>query len=73
VTEVDIPRNRIGLSMRRDGGASAREDRAARGGPAGPKGPGKGPRGPKGPMKAGPKASGTGAFGAALMDAMKRR
>jgi uncharacterized protein len=73
VTEVDIPRNRIGLSMRRDGGASAREDRAARGGPAGPKGPGKGPRGPKGPMKAGPKESGTGAFGAALMDAMKRR
>ena len=73
VTEVDIPRNRIGLSMRRDGGASAREDRAARGAPAGPRGPGKGPRGPKGPMKAGPKESGTGAFGAALMDAMKRR
>ncbi len=50
VTEVDIPRKRIGLTMRKDGGASAQEDRAARGGPqAGPK--------PKGPMQAAPKSA----------------
>lgn len=30
VTEVDAPRKRIGLSMRKDGGASAKEDRNAR-------------------------------------------
>ncbi|MBD3786795.1 MAG: RNA-binding transcriptional accessory protein [Sphingomonadales bacterium] len=77
VTEVDIPRNRIGLTMRKDGGASARDDRAAR--EAGPRGPG-GPKGaPKGrmPMSAAPKStakdSGTGAFGAALLDAMRKK
>jgi len=75
VTEVDVPRKRIGLSMRKDGGASAREDRAARSvGPGGPKGA----RPPRGPMQAGPKgqggaAAGTGAFGAALLDAMRKR
>ncbi len=31
VVEVDVPRKRIGLSMRKDGGASAREDRSGRG------------------------------------------
>ncbi len=31
VVEVDVPRKRIGLSMRKDGGASAREDKAMRG------------------------------------------
>ncbi len=30
VVEVDVPRKRIGLSMRKDGGASAREDKALR-------------------------------------------
>jgi uncharacterized protein len=30
VVEVDVPRKRIGLTMRKDGGASAREDRASR-------------------------------------------
>jgi uncharacterized protein len=75
VTEVDVPRKRIGLSMRKDGGASAREDRAARS--AGPGGP-KGARPPRGPMQAGPKgqggaAAGTGALGAALLDAMRKR
>lgn len=30
VVEVDVPRKRIGLSMRKDGGASARDERAAR-------------------------------------------
>ncbi|WP_170333524.1 Tex family protein [Ruegeria arenilitoris] len=31
VVEVDVPRKRIGLTMRKDGGASAREDQASRG------------------------------------------
>lgn len=65
VTEVDIPRKRIGLTMRKDGGTSAREDRAAR--DTAPKG-----KAPKGPMSAGPKTD-TGSFGAALMDAMRKR
>ena len=69
VVEVDVPRKRIGLSMRKDGGG--REDRAA------PK-----PREDRGarPGKArhttAPESSGdagTGALGAALLDAMKRR
>ncbi|MBO9407902.1 RNA-binding transcriptional accessory protein [Shimia sp. R9_1] len=84
VTEVDVPRKRIGLSMRKDGGASAKEDRNARagfggkgrGGPAG--GPrGKGPRGGGGGgnYSAKPKQqdSGNGALGAALMDAMRKK
>lgn len=68
VTEVDVARKRIALTMRKDGGSSAREDRAARG----PE-PQKGPRG-KPQMSAGPKTSpATGGFGAALLDAMKKR
>ncbi len=31
VVEVDVPRKRIGLSMRKDGGASARDERTSRG------------------------------------------
>ncbi|WP_170765662.1 Tex family protein [Ruegeria lacuscaerulensis] len=31
VVDVDVPRKRIGLTMRKDGGISAREDRASRG------------------------------------------
>lgn len=89
VTEIDVPRKRIGLTMRKDGGASAREDRNARGGAPGGKSGGKpdgsgnqardnkGGRG-KQPMSAGPKGQkggdhGGGALGAALMDAMKKR
>ncbi|MEC9198467.1 MAG: Tex family protein [Pseudomonadota bacterium] len=53
VTEVDVPRNRIGLTMRKDGGASAKEERSARSdrgnGPRGGNAPrGAGPRGPQG-------------------------
>ncbi|MCV6584525.1 MAG: RNA-binding transcriptional accessory protein [Marinibacterium sp.] len=66
VTEVDIPRNRIGLSMRKDGGAAGRS--------AGRKPEGRA----RGPMSAGPgkpkgggKPSG-GALGDALKAAMKR-
>ncbi|MDX1781245.1 MAG: Tex family protein, partial [Thalassovita sp.] len=64
VTEVDIPRNRIGLSMRKDGGkpAPARERREK---PAG-KFRGKPPQ-----QKSGGGANG--ALGAALADAMKNR
>ncbi|WP_121633844.1 Tex family protein [Tropicibacter alexandrii] len=67
VTEVDIPRKRIGLSMRKDGGGreAAQERKAA---PQQKKG-----KGPRGPMSAGPKSSGQGALGAALMDAMKKK
>ncbi len=84
VTEVDIPRKRIALSMRKDGGASAREDQNARG-------PGKsqdrrpkqhGQKAGKRPMQAGPKGgsksagnkdAGNGALGAALLDAMRKK
>lgn len=79
VTEVDIPRKRIALSMRKDGGASAREDQNARG-PA--KSQDRRPQGGKRPMQAGPKPSaasggnsdtGNNALGAALLDAMRKK
>ncbi len=73
VTEVDVPRKRIGLSMRKDGGASAREDRAMRDAapekkPAKSQQRGQGPNSPDAP-----KADQSGALGSALMEAMKRR
>lgn len=82
VTEVDIPRKRIGLTMRKDGGASAKEDRNAR--DAGPRGNG-GNRGKGGPRGGGPRGGGAprgtsgnagggnGALGAALLDAMRKK
>ena len=75
VTEVDIPRKRIGLSMRKDGGGrpgGARQDTAARRGPGGPKG---GPGGgkPVGGSRQPSKGGGQGALGAALQDALKNR
>ncbi|KIC39542.1 Tex family protein [Leisingera sp. ANG-M7] len=86
VTEVDVPRKRIGLTMKKDGGASAKAERNARGASKGavPRRGGKpgGTQGRKGRMSAGPKggqASGqgpgqsTGALGAALMDAFKKK
>ncbi|NVK13536.1 MAG: RNA-binding transcriptional accessory protein [Rhodobacteraceae bacterium] len=71
VTEVDVPRKRIGLTMKKDGGASAKEERNARGPAkgAGPRRGGKpggaqgGSRGSKGRVSAGAKggqASGQG-------------
>ncbi|MCW3783244.1 Tex family protein [Defluviimonas salinarum] len=74
VTEVDVARKRIGLTMRKDGGSSARDDRAARDARPG----GQAARGPKGPMASGPKGApsggaSTGALGAALLDAMRKR
>ncbi|WP_343211839.1 Tex family protein (plasmid) [Aliisedimentitalea scapharcae] len=80
VTEVDVARKRIGLTMRKDGGTSARDDRNARGQRAEQNRGGKGGRGSnaptgKQPMKSGPKDGGqsTGALGAALKDAFKKR
>ncbi|SPF81871.1 Tex family protein [Pseudoprimorskyibacter insulae] len=81
VTEVDVPRKRIGLTMRKDGGASAKEERNARGPqnrpnqPRGgkdqpPRGGGGGGRGGK-PQQ--PKSDAPGALGAALLDAMRKR
>lgn len=77
VTEVDIPRKRIGLTMRKDGGASAKEDRNARG--PGNQQDRRPPRGgPSGgrKMSSGPKSSGgpqVGGLGSALLDAMKKK
>ncbi|PJE32339.1 hypothetical protein PSM7751_01779 [Pseudooceanicola marinus] len=83
VTEVDAPRKRIGLSMKKDGGASARDAKRERDtGPAAPRGNGGGRGGPKGRSggggaprggQSGPKSDAPGALGAALMDAMKKR
>ena len=50
VVEVDAPRKRIGLTMRKDGGASARDQKAERGPDRGAKGPA-----PKARMEASPK------------------
>ncbi|MBK1634532.1 Tex family protein [Rhodovulum adriaticum] len=60
VVEVDIPRKRIGLSMRKQGGG-------------GPRPPSSGPKGGRGKGKPAPKAGpqGNGAIGAALQAAMK--
>ncbi|GAA6200638.1 Tex family protein [Aquicoccus sp. SU-CL01552] len=79
VVEVDVPRKRIGLTMRKDGGASAKSDRNARGQDNSPRGGAKVK--PRGPMSASPKGGGkagssggqTGALGAALQDAMRRK
>jgi len=77
VTEVDVARKRIALTMRKDGGASAGEDRNARGeARSGTKGRGgsKGGGAKRGAMSSSPKSdkSQTGALGAALMDAFKK-
>jgi len=75
VTEVDAPRKRIGLSMRKDGGgAEQARERAAQGAK-----PGQRPQQGRGPMSAGPRPQGgrdsdaPGGFGAALLDAMRKR
>ncbi|KFE33713.1 Tex family protein [Thioclava atlantica] len=65
VTEVDVARKRIGLTMRKQSGP---EDRAPKGGSA-PRGKGK-PKAPQPPRADGPE---NGALGAALRAAMKPR
>ena len=74
VTEVDVPRKRIALTMRKDGGAESgarpTPDRESRNAPRGSNqsrpGQGRSPQ-PK------PEAPSQGAFGAALAEAMKRK
>ena len=64
VVEVDVPRKRIALTMRKDG--TGRDDAPKRG--ASPA------KGGRGPMSSGPKGSDApGGFGAALLDAMRKR
>ncbi|MBS0123710.1 Tex family protein [Thetidibacter halocola] len=74
VTEVDIPRKRIGLSMRKEGGeAQARGRGVSTDGPNGRGGPG-GNRPPRAPApKGNGGSSSTGALGDALKAAMKRK
>ncbi|MEY8841852.1 helix-hairpin-helix domain-containing protein, partial [Cribrihabitans sp. XS_ASV171] len=67
VVEVDVPRKRIGLTMRKDGGASAREERKARG----PRNENR-PKARSGSKPQNRDESG-GALGAALRDAMRSR
>ena len=71
VVEVDVARNRIGLTMRKDGGESAREQRMGRENSAGPKGGAKqvGKYGASKPQG----ASTGGSFGAALLDALQKK
>ncbi|HSX76725.1 MAG TPA: helix-hairpin-helix domain-containing protein, partial [Shinella sp.] len=67
VTEVDVPRKRIGLTMRKDGGAPAARDNAPRGDRNAQMKPKFSQAAPK------PQAPAQGAFGAALAEAMKRK
>ena len=70
VVEVDVPRNRIALTMRKDGGGDARESRMARD----PAGAPKAARHMQ--ASASPKSSAapqSGSFGAALLDAMQKK
>ena len=72
VVEVDAPRKRIGLSMRRDGGRDGGgAERPAGKDKTAPRGAGK-PQGRGGAKPAQP-ADSTGSLGAALLDALKRR
>jgi uncharacterized protein len=66
VVEVDVPRKRIALTMRRDGGVSAREDRPQQQRPANGRPPQQRPE-----QK--PKGNDQGAFGALLSAAMKKK
>ncbi len=69
VVEVDVPRKRIGLTMRKDGATQKREDRGPRSAPKS-----RGPAKAKNQGNSGqPKTNDTGALGAALMDAFKKR
>ncbi|ANH03624.1 Tex family protein [Shinella sp. HZN7] len=67
VTEVDVPRKRIGLTMRKDGGAPAARDNAPRGDRSAQMKPKFSQAAPK------QQAPAQGAFGAALAEAMKRK
>lgn len=86
VTEVDVPRKRIALTMKKDGGASAKEERTARGPAKGAgtrqggkpasgrgKGTGQNARQNSGQNRGQNTGQNPGALGAALMDAFKKR
>ncbi len=62
VTEVDVPRKRIALTMRKDGGAPADRAQPAKAAPPA-----------RSQTSAGPKDTGQGGFGAALAEAMRRK
>ncbi|OIQ65360.1 hypothetical protein GALL_530830 [mine drainage metagenome] len=69
VVEVDVPRNRIGLTMKRDGGGETPESRQATSKPT----PGATAK-HRSPSTASPAApQQTGGFGAALLDAMRKK
>ena len=70
VVDVDIPRKRIGLTMRRDGGGRDQGVNAER--PEAPKGKNRAPQTQVKPKPA-QQPQETGSFGAALRDAMKSR
>lgn len=69
VVEVDVPRKRIGLSMRKDGGASARQDRTSKG----PNARGKNSGAQKSQRAKYSKNAHDSAFGDALRNALKNR
>ena len=71
VVEVDVARNRIGLTMKKDGGESAREQRLSRDNQAAPKGSAK-QVAKHGASKPAASSQG-GSLGAALLDAMQRK
>ncbi|WP_075290251.1 Tex family protein [Pararhizobium arenae] len=71
VTEVDVPRKRIGLTMRKDGGAES-GNRASNGDTRNAKPQGGRPQTFK-PAQSKPQAPAQGAFGAALAEAIKRK
>ncbi len=81
VLEVDIPRKRISLTMRKDAEAPARTERDQNRGEANRRGPdrggpgrgGPGPKGPRGKDAPAPRSDAPGALGAALLDALKGR
>ncbi|SLN18146.1 hypothetical protein ROG8370_00567 [Roseovarius gaetbuli] len=71
VTEIDVPRKRIGLSMRKDGGTTPPPRGRETDKPKAARGP---KSGSARPAQASPaQAKSQGAFGSALADAMKRR
>ncbi|WP_319824661.1 Tex family protein [Thalassovita sp.] len=69
VTEVDVPRKRIGLSMKKEGGGQDRAERPKR--DNAPKGGGRPQRGGK--VSPPPRSNDMGGLGAALLDAMKKK
>ena len=72
VTEVDVPRKRIGLSMRKDGGAAAESDAPRQQKDNTPRGQrGAKPAKPVSQPSKQPSADSQGALGAALLQAMR--